>query len=186
MAEAAAVPAEGAAPEGGKKTGLIAALTFGGALLGGLAASLVVAPKIIARQQPAAAHADSAAGEGAAAAAEGEHGAAAEGEHGGGEGEKKFIELSNIVVNPAGSQGSRFLMLSVALSVGNEEAHKVLQDREVEMRDKVTGLVESMTMAQLTAPGVRDTLKARIAVAAGTIVGPKVPVKVFLPQFVIQ
>ncbi|MBK6778289.1 MAG: hypothetical protein IPG75_01715 [Gemmatimonadetes bacterium] len=62
MAEAAAVPAEGAAPEGGKKTGLIAALTFGGALLGGLAASLVVAPKIIARQQPAAAHADSAAG----------------------------------------------------------------------------------------------------------------------------
>ncbi|MBK6421112.1 MAG: flagellar basal body-associated FliL family protein [Gemmatimonadetes bacterium] len=184
MAEAAAVPAEGAAPEGGKKTGLIAAVTFGGALLGGLAASLVVAPKIIARQQPAAAHADSAAG--GEAAAEGEHGAPAEGEHGGGEGEKKFIELSNIVVNPAGSQGSRFLMLSVAISVGNEEAHKVLQDREVEMRDKVTGLVESMTLAQLTAPGVRDTLKARIAVAAGTIVGPKVPVKVFLPQFVIQ
>ncbi|MBK9067922.1 MAG: flagellar basal body-associated FliL family protein [Gemmatimonadetes bacterium] len=183
MAEAAAVPAEGAAPEGGKKTGLIAALTFGGALLGGLAASLVVAPKIIARQQPAAAHADSAAG--GEPAAEGEHGAPAEGEHGG-EGAKKFIELSNIVVNPAGSQGSRFLMLSVAISVGNEEAHKVLQDREVEMRDKVTGLVESMTLAQLTAPGVRDTLKARIAVAAGTIVGPKVPVKVFLPQFVIQ
>ncbi len=185
MAEAAAVPAEGAAPEGGKKTGLIAALTFGGALLGGLAASLVVAPKIIARQQPVAAHADSAGAEGEAAA-EGEHGAPAEGEHGGAEGEKKFVELSNIVVNPAGSQGSRFLMLSVAISVANEEAHKVLQDREVEMRDKVTGLVESMTLAQLTSPGVRDTLKARIAVAAGTIVGPKVPVKVFLPQFVIQ
>ncbi len=180
MAEAAAAPAEGAAPEGGgKKTGLIAALTFGGALLGGLVASLVVAPKIIARQQPAV-HADSAATEGETAEAGGE------GEHAGAEGEKKFVELNNIIVNPAGSQGTRFLMVSVALSVASEEAQKALREREVEMRDQVTTILEGMTMAQLTAPGIRDTLKQKIGTAAGTIVGPKTPVRVFLPQFVIQ
>jgi flagellar FliL protein len=184
MAEAAAAPAEGAAPAGGKKAGLIAALMFGGAVLGGLAASLVVAPRIIARQHPAAATPEDSAG------VEGEstpEGGQAEGGHGGGAGgEKKFVELNNIIVNPAGSQGSRFLMVSVAIAVGGEEAQRMLQDREVEMRDKVTTILETMSLAQLTAAGVRDTLKSRIAFAAGTIVGAKVPVKVFLPQFVIQ
>ncbi len=50
----------------------------------------------------------------------------------------------------------------------------------------MTSILESQTMAQLTMPGARDSLKAKIAQAAGTIVGPKVSLKVFLPQFVIQ
>ncbi len=181
-AAAAAVPgAEGVAAGGGKKAGLIAGLTFAGALLGGLVAALVVAPKIIARQAPAAPADSAAKGEPAGGEKAGE-GKAAEGEGG----EKKMVQLANIIVNPMGSQGTRFLMTSVAISTVNEEAQKLLTDHEVELRDKITSILETQTMAQLTAPGARDTLKARIAIAAGSIVGPKVPLKVFLPQFVIQ
>ncbi len=184
MAEAAAAVdgAAGAASVGGKKAGLIGALTFAGALVGGLLAALVVAPKIIARQAPAGAHADS-------AAAGGETRPEGATEEKGGEGaggEKKMVQLANIIVNPAGSQGTRFLMAGVAVSIANEEAQKILTDHEVEFRDKVTSILESQTMAQLTMPGARDSLKVKIAVAAGTIVGPKVPLKVFLPQYVIQ
>jgi flagellar FliL protein len=181
MANAAAAPvqsAEVAAPPAGSKVGLIGALTFVGALAGGLIASLVVAPSIIARQSPAAAHADSAAAE-----------SGDKGEGKGGEGagsEKKMVELANIIVNPAGSQGTRFLMASVAISVASEEAQKILSDHEVELRDRVTSILEAQTMAQLTMPGARDSLKVKIAQAAGVIVGPKVPLKVFLPQYVIQ
>ena len=57
---------------------------------------------------------------------------------------------------------------------------------QIEFKDKVVTILESLTMAQLSAPGARDSLKLRIAAAAGTIIGAKVPVKVFLPQFVIQ
>lgn len=179
----AAEGAAGAAPAGGKKLGLIGALTFAGALAGGLVASLVVAPKIIARQAPAGVHSDSA----TAAAGEGgsEKGAAEEGK-GAAEGEKKMVQLSNIIVNPAGSQGTRFLMASVVIAVGDEKVQKILTDHEVELRDGVTSILESQTMAQLTMPGARDSLKLRIAQAAGTIVGPKVPLRVFLPQYVIQ
>jgi flagellar FliL protein len=189
MAEAAAAAtaegAAGAAPAGGKKAGLIGALTFVGALAGGLLAAVVVAPRIIARQAPAAAHADSSSADGETKP-EGEAGTA-EGKAGEGDGgEKKMVQLANIIVNPAGSQGTRFLMASVAVSIANEEAQKVLTDHEVEFRDKVTSILESQTMAQLTMPGARDSLKVKIALAAGTIVGPKVPLKVFLPQFVIQ
>lgn len=181
MAEAAAsAPTEGAAPEGGKKRTLILALTLGGAIVGGLLGSFVVAPKIIARQHPAVVAADSAT---AAAPAAGEEGKGGEGEAGG---EKKLVELSNIIVNPAGSQGTRFLMTSVAISVGSEDAQKLLNERQVELRDRITSILETQTMAQLTAPGERDSLKVRITQVVSAIVGPKVPLKVYLPQFVIQ
>ncbi len=88
---------------------LIGGLTFAGALVGGLLATFVVAPRIIARQAPAAAHGDStvAGGEGSGSAGE----TPADGKGGEGAGsEKKMVELSNIIVNPAGSQGTRFLM----------------------------------------------------------------------------
>lgn len=173
MAEAAAAPAAEVAPAPGKKTGLLIGLTLGGAVLGVALAAFVVAPRIIARQQPAVA--DSAAAEG------GEHGKGGEGKE-----PAKLVQLENIIVNPAGSQGTRFLMASVAFAVADEAGQKRLDDSKVELRDKVTSVLEGMNMSQLTAPGARDTVKARMGAMAAEMLGSKVVVKVFLPQFVIQ
>ena len=176
MAEAAAAPAAEAAPAPGKKTGLLIGLTLGGAVLGGLLAAFVVAPRIIARQAPGVAD---------SAAAGGEHGTG-EGE-GEGKGEPaKVVVLENLIVNPAGSQGSRFLMTTVAFAVADDKGQKLLDESKVELRDRVITVLESLTLAQLTAPGARDSLKLRIAMVAGEMLGPKATVKVFLPQFVIQ
>lgn len=149
----------------------------GGIALGGALAAFVLAPKIIAKQAPVGAE---------AAAAEGEQGK--EGEHGGeGGGEPaKMVTLDNIIVNPAGSQGNRFLMTSVAFGVADEALQKKLDESKVELRDKVTGVLEGMSMAQLTAPGARDSIKVHITEVVGEMLGPKADVKVFLPQFVIQ
>jgi flagellar FliL protein len=162
---------------------LLIGLTLGGAVLGAAVGGVVVAPRIIARQQVAAAHADSAAEGGAGH--EGEAPNHGEGEREGG-GEKRLVELANIIVNPAGSQGSRFLMTSVAIAVTDEAVQKKLNDRQVELRDRITTILETQTMAQLTAPGARDSLKLRIAATVSAVVGAKVPFQVFLPQFVIQ
>ena len=187
MAEAAAsVPAEGAAPPaGGKKAVLLVGLTLGGAVLGGLVGGLVVAPRIIARQEAAVPQGDSV----ATADQAGHEGGApdqSEAASEGSGGEKKLVQLTNIIVNPAASQGSRFLMTSVAIATANEAARKKLSDREVELRDRITTILETQTMAQLTAPGARDSLKVKIAATVSTMIGPKVVFQVFLPQFVIQ
>lgn len=177
MAEAAAAPAAAAegAPAPGKKTGLLIGLTLGGAILGGALAAFVVAPKIIARQQAAVADTGAAAG--------GDHGKGGEAE---GKEPAKLVQLENIIVNPAGSQGTRFLMASVAFAVSDEAGQKRLDDSKVELRDKVTSVLENMTMNQLTAPGARDSVKARISLMAAEMLGSRASVKVFLPQFVIQ
>lgn len=177
-ANAAAIPAEGAAPTGARKKGLVPILIVSGAVLGGVMASLLVAPRIIARIDARAAH-DSA-GSAPEAGSEG-----ATGEHAAG-GEAKLVELENIIVNPAGSQGTRFLMTTVVVSVPNDQLQKQLAERKVELRDQVTTILEGQTMTQLTAPGARDSVKARVAVAVAGIIGPRVPVRIFVPQFVIQ
>jgi flagellar FliL protein len=150
---------------------LLVGLPLGGAILGGLVAGLVIAPRVIGRS---AAVADSTGGHGAEPAP-----AIAPSD-------RKVLELTNIIVNPAGSQGSRFLMTTVAFSVPGDEAYQILESHKIEVRDGVTSILESRTLAQLTAPGARDSLKVQIAALAATLVGPAVPVQVYLPQFVIQ
>jgi flagellar FliL protein len=94
--------------------------------------------------------------------------------------------MENLIVNPSGSQGTRFLMATVALEVPNERTEGRLREHEVEVRDAVTTALESQTLEMLTQPGARDTLKRRIATAVGPFAGGAKRVKVFLPQFVIQ
>lgn len=175
MAQAAAAApaaAEGeAAPK--KKAGLaMIGAAVGGIVLGTALGALVLAPRIIAKQV-AAAGADSTE-------------AAAAGEPALGSAPSKLVNLENIIVNPAGSQGNRFLMTSVAFGVADERLQKRLDESKVELRDRVTGVLESMTLNQLTAPGARDTIKSRIGGVVASMIGPRAEVKVFLPQFVLQ
>lgn len=181
-AAAAAAPAEAAAPPA-RKPGLVIGLLVVGLVLGGATGTFVVAPKLVPPVAPAAG--DSAAEHGAEAEAEGEHGKG--GEAGEGEGSApKMVTLENIIVNPAGSQGSRFLMTSVAFATEDEKLESSLRDRQVELRDRVTTVLEVMTMQQLTAPGARDTVKVRIQAMVVSMIGGKPKLKVFVPQFVIQ
>lgn len=183
MAEAAAAPAEGAAPPAPKK-GMMIGLLVAGIVAGGAAGTFVVAPKL-APPIPTIAP-DSGSEHGEEPAKEGEAG----GEHGKkgeGEGEApKMVTLDNIIVNPAGSQGSRFLMTSVAIATEDEKLQEGLKDRQVELRDKITTVLEVMTLQQLTAPGARDSVKARIQTMVVSMLGGKPKLKVFVPQFVIQ
>jgi flagellar basal body-associated protein FliL len=77
-------------------------------------------------------------------------------------------------------------MASVAFEVETEEAEKVLKAHEVQIRDMVVSTLESQTMARLTQPGARDSLKQQLGHAVLTILSPKTRVAVYLPQFVIQ
>ena len=190
MAETTAAVAVPPAPEGkaagnGKKLGLIAGLTFGGALLGGLAAAFVVAPRFMPRTAPPAAHGDAAVPPAAGSAAKGES-AGTEKQAGAENADTKLVQLSNIIVNPAGSQGTRFLMTSVAIAVSDDKTQQALKEREVELRDRITTILESETMIQLTSPSARDSLRQKIAAVVGSVAGPKVSFRIFIPQFVIQ
>ena len=156
------------APAASNKTSLVVVIIA--ALLGAAVGSFVVAPRMIASNT---ATPDS--------TASADHGAA--GDHGGSSGE--IYTLENIIVNPAGSEGLRFLMVSVAFEV-SEEAVEELRYQEVQLRDLVISTLEEQTMEMLTRRGARDSIKSVLAHAVTPLVGEGAHVQVYLPRFVIQ
>jgi flagellar basal body-associated protein FliL len=152
---------------------------------GSLLGCLLIAPKVIAARnaQPAApARAERAEGGGEAQEGEGKKG---EGKKG--EGEKSAVfSIDNIVVNPAGSAGTRFLMASVAFELSDEKAVEALREKEVQIRDAVITTLESQTLEMLAAPGSRDGIKRQLAVAIKPLVPGRKQLRVYLPQFVLQ
>ncbi len=107
-----------------------------------------------------------------------------------GEGTKAPVyKLDNIIVNPAGSQGQRFLMCSVAIESDDAKALDLLREHEIELRDRVITMLAKQTLDRLTAEGSRDSLRAELLAIIKPALGPDgqtTELKVFLPQFVVQ
>lgn len=118
-------------------------------------------------------------------AAEGEEEAAPEegGEHGPA---PAAYTMDNLVLNPAGTEGTRFLMLTLALAPRDEEALTLIKSRDAQLRDAVLRLLETKTVPELTDVSRRDTLKLQIEAVLAHELPKHALRKVYLPQFVIQ
>lgn len=122
-----------------------------------------------------------------------EHGdAAAEGDHSGKEGETSGEAaaavhlLENLVLNPAGSGGSRFLLLSVALEVGNATAAADFKTRDAELRDIILTSLGTKSVDELTDISRRDVFKTELQSAVTARFGKKAVKSLYFPQFVVQ
>lgn len=163
----------------------------GALVLGSVLGIFVVAPRVVGSRTGA--HA--AASEGAHAEGGGEQGEEGGGGHGGGggkhgekgkAGESVVHKIDNLIVNPAGSQGRRFLMLSVAIELPDSKAEQVLRSQDAKLRDGIIGAIQGQPFDVITSPVGRDSVR----VAITRVVRPLVPgaafVRVYLPQFVLQ
>ena len=105
---------------------VVAVMTVAGAAVG----MVVIAPMLAADRAPIQAGLES------PEPTEGEGG-----EHGGAEKGPTF-KIDNLIVNPAGSQGSRFLMVSVAVETPDAKMEETLRHQESQIRDVVIALLE--------------------------------------------
>lgn len=166
--EAAAEQQDGGAAKGPGK-GLLFGVA-GGALVAGAAAGwLVLGPKFAPAPAAAAEH--------AAPGAEAHGDAATE--------KGKEFRLESLIVNPAGSQGARFLMATVVLQV-SEAAEAKLKAQEARLRDTISEILGSATLEQITAPDARAQMKTRIGAVVRPVVGDAERVAIYFPQFVVQ
>lgn len=154
---------------------LVIALTIG-LSVGALAGSLIVGPLVA--EGDAAGECACEAGE-----AEGEHGAV---DSHGKPVAKPVYTVENMVLNPAQSGGTRYLVLSISFSVKDSTTVSKMKDREPELRDILLKVLGSKTVPQLSDIAARPALKAEVRAQAGRLFGEKTITDVFFPQFVIQ
>ncbi|ODT01314.1 MAG: hypothetical protein ABS52_16905 [Gemmatimonadetes bacterium SCN 70-22] len=97
-----------------------------------------------------------------------------------------MYSIENIVLNPAGTSGSRYLLLSVALVLSDPAAEAGARAREIEVRDRIVALLATQTVDRLIDPAQRDSIKDEIRSSVEPIFPKGVVRGVLLPQFVVQ
>ncbi len=157
-----------------------------GIAIGGGTGAVVVGPMVAKKMgKVAPPHADSASAHGEAAAdGGGEHGAAG-GEKGGGA-EASVHLLENLVLNPSGTNGSRFLLLTVAIETGTPAVAAEMTTRDAELRDIILTSLGTKTVDQLTDISTREVIKGELQAAIGGRFGKSAVKRLYFPQFVVQ
>jgi len=169
------------------KLPLIALIAVGLAVGGGTGAAAIgpmVAKKMGKVIQPAS-HADSAGADGEHAPADGEKGAK-DGEKGKEGAVAAMHLLENLVLNPAGSGGSRFLLLSVAIEPGSSKATEDFTARDAELRDIILTSLGGKTVDELVDMAEREKIKVEVQAAVNTRFGKTAVKRLYFPQFVVQ
>lgn len=107
------------------------------------------------------------------------------GDYGGGT-EVQVHVIDNLVVNPAETNASRFLLASVALAPGVQADVETLAARDIEMRDALLRVLGTKTIAELADIQNRDALKDEMTSALASVLGEGWVKRIYLPEFVIQ
>lgn len=178
MSQETAAPAAEPAKKS-KKLLLLVAVVLLGIAGGGVAGALLAGP-MLAGTAPAgaalAAAADTAADDEAA------HGEEGDGARGG----SPLVIVDNMVLNPAKSGGTRFLLLSLGLSVKDQAVADAMAQRDPELRDAVLRYLGAKAVEELSDVTRRDSLKAGVKAALVERFGKGSVRDVYFPQFVIQ
>lgn len=123
----------------------------------------------------------------AARAAEG--GGKKSGGHGGGHGggvAPTLHILDNLVVNPAGSEGTRYLLVSVAIEPEDPSLVEELASLDVALRHGLLSFLGSKTVRELADISARDALVEEMKAVLSHEVGEDLIHRIYLPQYVIQ
>ena len=90
------------------------------------------------------------------------------------------------MLNPAGSGGSRFLLLSVGIETSGANAAADFQSRDSELRDIILTALGSKTVDNLTDITAREGIKAELQTAISVRFGKGTVKRLYFPQFVVQ
>jgi flagellar FliL protein len=170
-------PADAPKKGGGKVAiiALVASLAIGGAV------GVFVTGPLFARQRGYVVATADSAHEGSEGG-EGEHGKKGEKD-----GPKTVVHsLDNLVLNPAGSSGTRFLMVNVAIEVKDDKITEEMNNRDAEARDAVLRVLGAKTVDELTDIAKREGIKKEVQDALMVLFPKDAIRRLYFPQFVIQ
>ena len=94
--------------------------------------------------------------------------------------------IEDIVVNPAGTAGSRFLSASFGIEVSSQETASRLEEREPLVRDALITILSSKTLAELTDARQKEIMRLQIKKRLSLLLKTEDLTNVFYTDFVLQ
>jgi len=100
--------------------------------------------------------------------------------------EPNIYLIKDLIINPAGTNGNRFLLASVGFEVSSPAALQDLQKKEIQVRDALNTILTGKTLNELVDISKREGLRAEIAKHVGGLVKNGTMKNVYFSKFIIQ
>ena len=97
-----------------------------------------------------------------------------------------LYEFGDVIANPAQTEGTRFLKVTIYLELCKGEYQKIVDKYKPKLQDVTLQVLSSKTVEELEDVSKRGGLRKEIIDAMNSVLGRKVVLKVFFTEFVIQ
>ncbi|MEW5701267.1 MAG: flagellar basal body-associated FliL family protein [Candidatus Zixiibacteriota bacterium] len=94
--------------------------------------------------------------------------------------------VSNLLVNPTGTAGTRYLSATLGLELLGKETAELLRARDVQVRDLLLSVLASRTVEQLTDFQSRDQMRQEILMRLNQLLGAEKISAVYFVDYVLQ
>lgn len=104
-----------------------------------------------------------------------------------GEGSDDVYEFSNVVVNLAGTMGTRYLKASFVITGTKPDTiNEIFTSNKARLTDVTLGVLSSLSLADLEEPGSKNMLREKLITAYNQALGSRVADQVYFSDFVVQ
>lgn len=99
----------------------------------------------------------------------------------------KFVYVvKDLIINPAGTGGTRFLLTTVGVETKNEEELKSVEKKDVLVRDILNTILAAKTVEYLDDQANREVLRKEIRDSLKKAIRPEKISQVYFSKFIIQ
>ena len=95
-------------------------------------------------------------------------------------------EFQNVVVNLAGTMGTRYLKTSFVVTGADANIKAIFDGAKPKLTDVTLNVLSSLTLADLEEPGAKNIIREKLVSAYNQAVGRRVADQVYFSDFVIQ
>lgn len=103
--------------------------------------------------------------------------------------EASTYEFNGVVVNLAGTMGTRYLKTSfhvIGPAKGNVDIKKVFEDNHTKLYDTTLNVLSSLTLADLEEAGAKNVIREKLVSAYNQVLGKRIAEQVYFSEFVVQ
>lgn len=95
-------------------------------------------------------------------------------------------EFQNVVVNLAGTMGTRYLKTSFLVTGAEPGIKALFEENKPRLTDVTLNVLSSLSLADLEEPGAKNVLREKLVAAYNQALGRKVAEQVYFSDFVVQ
>ena len=95
-------------------------------------------------------------------------------------------EFQNVVVNLAGTMGTRYLKTSFIVTGADPAIKATFEAQKAKLTDVTLNVLSSLSLADLEEPGSKNVLREKLVQAYNQVLGKRVAEQVYFSDFVVQ